>query len=210
VELCAEQEVDREKETEHETEFCDAFTGIVNRYYEKIFKFCFYALGGNRSFAEDCTQDIFLVLYERMGRLKDYDKIGGWLYKTADHISKQYAASARKERAVFVPPAFGGASVDTVAAGGEAPLDRIAAAHMQTEEDRIAEETAVDRAAAEIGKRLKPKDEQILELAFRQKHPLKEVAARLDISLSATKSRVSRLRQKISSIVRELLEEYPM
>ena len=183
-----------------------AFNGIVNRYYEKILKFCAYTLGGNRSAAEDCTQDIFLILYENMGRLKDYDKIGGWLYKTAGNISKQYAASLRKERAVFVPPAFGGASADT--AGGNAPsLDRVAAAHMQTEEDRIAEETAVDRAAAEIGKRLKPKDEQILELAFRQKKPLREVAARLDISLSAVKSRTSRLRQKINALARELLAD---
>ncbi|MDR2142932.1 MAG: sigma-70 family RNA polymerase sigma factor [Treponema sp.] len=169
-----------------------AFNGIVNRYYEKILKFCRYVLGGGA--AEDCTQDIFLILYENMGKLKDYDKIGGWLYKTAGNVSKQYAASMRKERAAFAFSAFDEASVDTVAAGST-----------QTEEERIAEETAVDRAAAEIEKRLGPRDEQILELAFRQKKPLKEVAARLNISLSAVKSRTSRLRQKISALARELL-----
>jgi DNA-directed RNA polymerase specialized sigma24 family protein len=53
---------------------------------------------------------------------------------------------------------------------------------------------------------LKPRDEEILELAFRQKRPLKEVAALLNISLSAAKSRASRLRQKISDLTKELLE----
>jgi RNA polymerase sigma factor (sigma-70 family) len=178
-----------------------AFNGIVARYYEKILKFCAYALGGDLSSAGDCTQDIFLILYENMARLKDYDKIGGWLYKTAGHIAKQYAASLRKERKRFAAPAFdagdGERSIDTIAAGND----------IKTEEERTREERAITRAAAEIGKRLKPGDEQILELVFRQKRPLKEAAARLGLSLSAVKSRSSRLRQKIRAMARELLAD---
>jgi RNA polymerase sigma-70 factor (ECF subfamily) len=175
-----------------------AFNGIVTRYYERILKFCFFRLGGNLSAAEDCAQDIFLILYENMAGLKDYDKIGGWLYKTADNISKRYAASLRKERAKF-------AALFGTFGGGEA--DHIAAKTIRTEEERAAEEKAVDRAAAVIGKRLKPKDKQILELAFLQRLPLKEVAARFNISLSAAKSRTSRLRQKINALARELLAD---
>jgi RNA polymerase sigma factor (sigma-70 family) len=185
------------------TEQDAAFNGIVKRYYEKILKFCAYALGGNMSSAEDCTQDIFLILYGNMGRLKDYDKIGGWLYKTAGNISKQYAASLRKEREWF-----GGPSPIFGAGGGETYLDSITARdNIKSEEEQIAEEKAIVRAAAGIGKCLTPKDEQILKLAFREKHPLKEVAARLGISLSAAKSRTSRLRQKISILARELLTD---
>jgi RNA polymerase sigma-70 factor (ECF subfamily) len=180
-----------------------AFNGIIKGYYERILKFCAYALGGNLSAAEDCTQDIFLILYENMARLRDYDKIGGWLYKTAGHISKQYAASLRKERAKFATPSPVFETDD-----GKTPLDNIAVDNrVKTEEERVAEEKAITRAAAEIGKRLTPKDKQILELAFREKHPLKEVAARLGISLSATKSRTSRLRQKIGFLARELLAD---
>lgn len=181
-----------------------AFNGIVKQYYEKILKFCVYALGGNRTVAEDCTQDIFLILYENMPRLKDYERIGGWLYKTAGHIAKQYAASMRKDRKRFADTFPDTASE---AGDGETPLiERIAAGdRIKTEEEQIAEEQALQRAAAEIGKRLTPKDKQILELAFREKHPLKEVAARLDISLSAAKSRASRFRQKICGMARELL-----
>jgi RNA polymerase sigma factor (sigma-70 family) len=137
-----------------------------------------------------------------MGKLRDYDKIGGWLYKTAGNISKRYAASLQKERERFAAP-FGG-SDDS---GGEAPVDRIATETIKTEEEQIAEEKAAARAAAEIGKRLSPKDEKMLELAFRQKKPLKEVAARMGIGLSAAKSRVSRLRQKISVLTHELLTD---
>jgi RNA polymerase sigma-70 factor (ECF subfamily) len=175
-----------------------AFDGIVKRYYERILKFCAYTLGGSQSAAEDCTQDIFLILYERMPALKDYDKIGGWLYKTAGNISKQYAASLRKERAKFAA---------SPGSGGETPVDRIIAKETTSEEERIAEEKAIDRAAGEIRKCIKPLDERVLELAFRQKKPLKEVAAHLNISLSAVKSRSSRLRQKINALARELLAD---
>jgi RNA polymerase sigma-70 factor (ECF subfamily) len=181
------------------TERDAAFNGIVGRYYEKILRFCAYMLGGNRSAAEDCTQDIFLILYENMARLRDYGKIGGWLYKTADHVAKQYAAALRKERGRTAAPFAG---------DGETPLDRIAAGgSIKSEGEQAAEEKALARAAAEIGKRLKPGDEQLLELAFREKRPLKEVAARLNISLSAAKSRSSRLRQKVSALARELLAD---
>jgi RNA polymerase sigma-70 factor (ECF subfamily) len=180
-----------------------AFDGIFKGYYEKILKFCGYALGGNMSLAEDCTQDIFLILYENMPKLTDYDNIGGWLYKTAGNISKRYAASLRKERTKFAAP-----FVRSEDGCEESPLDSISAGKtIKSEAEQIAEEKAVDRAAAVIFKRLKPGDGQILELAFRQKKPLKEVAARLNISLSAVKSRASRLRQKISALARELLAD---
>jgi RNA polymerase sigma-70 factor (ECF subfamily) len=178
-----------------------AFNGIVKGYYERILKFCLFALGGNLSAAEDCTQDVFLILYENMAGLKDYDKIGGWLYKTADNISKRYAAALRKERAKFAAPFAHPED------GGETPVDRIIAKPLRTEAERITEEKAAARAAAVIGKRLRPRDKQILELAFRQKKPLKEAAALLGISLSAAKSRASRLRQKIGALARELLAD---
>jgi RNA polymerase sigma-70 factor (ECF subfamily) len=176
-----------------------AFNRIVRGYYERILKFCAYTLGGNLSAAEDCTQDIFLILYENMAKLRDYDKIGGWLYKTAGHISKRYAASLRKDRARFA--AAGGSPEE---GGG---VDRIAAGKITSEEERIAEERAIAGAAAAIGQRLGPKDEAVLDLAFRQKRPLKEVAAELGIGLSAAKSRTSRLRKKIGALARELLAE---
>jgi RNA polymerase sigma factor (sigma-70 family) len=179
-----------------------AFDDIVRRYYERILKFCCYALGGNRSAAEDCAQDIFLILYENMGKLKDYDKIGGWLYKTAGNLSKQHAATLRRERARFALPFAGSAFGDS-----EDPVENIAVENnAKTEAERIVEERNLARADGKIRQHLKPGDERVLEL-IREKLPLKEVAVRLNISLSAAKSRTSRLRQKIGALARELLAD---
>jgi len=184
----------------HEAEF----NGIVTRYYEKILKFCWYALGGNTGAAEDCAQDVFLVLYQNMAKLRDYDKIGGWLYKTASNITKQCAASLRRERkhTVCFPAYF-----ENGDASENIPAALVYTGGVPDEKARLAEEKAIETASASIAKQLKPSDERILCLAFQEKRPLKEVAALLDISLSAVKSRVSRLRQRITALAGELLEE---
>ena len=180
------------------------FNGIVTRYYEKILKFCWYALGGNTGAAEDCAQDVFLVLYQNMAKLRDYDKIGGWLYKTASNITKQCAASLRRERkhTVCFPAYF-----ENGDASENIPTALVYTGGVPDEKARLAEEKAIETASASIAKQLKPSDERILCLAFQEKRPLKEVAALLDISLSAVKSRVSRLRQRITALTGELLEE---
>lgn len=179
------------------------FDGIVRRYYERILKYCLYALGGNSGAAEDCAQDIFLILYESMGKLRDYDRIGGWLYKTAGNISKRYAAALRKERAAIFTPRF----APFGDGGGCEPLDNVPARPIKTEAEQAAGEKAVDLAAAAILGSLKPADGRILELAFRRKLPLKEVASLLGTGLSAVKSRVSRLRRKINALAHELLAD---
>jgi RNA polymerase sigma-70 factor (ECF subfamily) len=184
----------------HDTE-CN---GIVTRYYGKILKFCWYALGGNTDAAEDCAQDVFLVLYQNMAKLRDYDKIGGWLYKTASHKTKQYAALLRRERkhTMSLPGHFENGDVCE-----NIPAALVYSGGVPDEKARLAEEKAIDAAFAAIAKQLKPTDELILRLVFQEKRPLNEVAEQLNIGLSATKSRVSRLRQRITALAGELLEK---
>ena len=178
------------------------FNGVVMRYYKKILKFCWYALGGNNGAAEDCAQDVFLILYQNMAKLQDYDKIGGWLYKTASNKTKQYAALLRRERkhTVYYP-------LFSENPGENIPAALVYAGGEPDEKARLAEEKAIDAAFAAIAKQLKPADELILRLVFQERRPLKEAAALLNIGLSAAKSRVSRLRQRITALATELLEE---
>jgi len=188
----------------HNSAYEAEFNGIVTRYYEKILRFCWYALGGNASAAEDCVQDVFLILYQNMAKLRDYEKIGGWLYKTASNKTKQYAALLRRERkhTVYFPDYF-----DNGDAYENIPSALVYSGGGQNEEARLAGEKAVDSALAAIERQLKPADKLILRLVFQEKRPLKEAAATLGIGLSAAKSRVSRLRQRITALADELLEE---
>ena len=52
---------------------------IVNRYYNVILNYCKYKLNGNKTAAEDITQEVFFVLYRKRNHLKMGDNIKLWL-----------------------------------------------------------------------------------------------------------------------------------
>jgi RNA polymerase sigma-70 factor (ECF subfamily) len=68
------------------------FETFYQRFFGRIYKFVFYRVGGNREWARDLTQDIFLKAFEAFER---YDPARGevaWIYTIArNHISNAYA-----------------------------------------------------------------------------------------------------------------------
>jgi RNA polymerase sigma-70 factor (ECF subfamily) len=180
-----------------------AFDSIARQYYGKILSYCGYFLGGNRQAAEDCTQDIFIILYKRLDTLNNYEKIGGWLYKTAGNLVKQYAAAIRKEkkRRKSLPDFSGEGEFSCPLPESlryEEPFDRLSDEEM---EEKI-------RAGLEyIMGSLKKDEKEIWRIVFREKRPISDVALELFISPSAAKSRVARLRHKIMGLARCFFEK---
>lgn len=63
---------------------------IVNKYYNVILNYCKAKMNGNKSAAEDITQEVFLTLYQKINCLKLSENIKLWLYRTADNKIKAY------------------------------------------------------------------------------------------------------------------------
>jgi RNA polymerase sigma-70 factor (ECF subfamily) len=176
----------------------EAFDAIVARYYEKILSFCSYFFGGNRTLAEDCTQDIFIVLYNSMDKLQDYDKIGGWLYKTAGNLTKQYAAALKKEhKHTMHLPDF--SEIDEIV-----PDALVYEEFFENSEDS---EAKISSCTELIMKQLKEDELAVLRLSFGEKLSIQEVAEALHISGSAAKSRINRLRHKITGLAHDLMRK---
>ena len=74
------------------------FDGLVQKHYDNIHKFCYYRLQQDKYLAEDCAQEVFIILYNSMDKLYDLEKIDGWLYKTTDHLVKRAKVNAAKEK----------------------------------------------------------------------------------------------------------------
>ncbi len=66
------------------------FDEIVTRYYNVILNYCKYKLNGNKTAAEDVTQDVFFILYRKRNRITMGANIKLWLYRTADNQIKTY------------------------------------------------------------------------------------------------------------------------
>ena len=67
-------------------EVCEA---IINKYYSDIFKFCMNDLHDKQA-AEDCTQEVFLLLFQKREKLDFTEKLRSWLYESAQRICKNY------------------------------------------------------------------------------------------------------------------------
>lgn len=63
---------------------------IYREYYETVFRYCRVRLNGDLHAAQDCTQEVFLVLHKKLKKLVDLDSILPWLYQTADREIKNY------------------------------------------------------------------------------------------------------------------------
>jgi RNA polymerase sigma-70 factor (ECF subfamily) len=73
------------------------FGPIIERYKDAVFG---VSLARLRNFhdAEDVTQQVFLEAFERLGALKDHDRLGAWLRSIAIHQSINHLK--RKRRSV--------------------------------------------------------------------------------------------------------------
>ena len=66
------------------------FAEIMERYYKTIYKFCYLKLNGDSQAAEDCTQEVFLILYKKIDKIKKDENVKYWLLETASREVKKY------------------------------------------------------------------------------------------------------------------------
>lgn len=74
--------------------FENTFDEIAEQYYTSIFKYCCVKLSDEHS-AKDCTQEVFLILYKKMDKLKLSENIRAWLYRTADNVMRNHRKKNR-------------------------------------------------------------------------------------------------------------------
>lgn len=63
---------------------------LIEEYYGTVFRYCVSRLNGDISAAEDCTQEVFFLMYKRIHDLDLTKNILPWLYRTADHVIQTY------------------------------------------------------------------------------------------------------------------------
>jgi RNA polymerase sigma-70 factor, ECF subfamily len=79
----------------------DAFSTLVDRYYDRCARFAVRMLG-NRDDAEDALQATFLRAYRALGRYQERDKFSAWLYRILVNQCRSLAARRSHRERVFV------------------------------------------------------------------------------------------------------------
>lgn len=63
---------------------------LIESYYKPILGYCCIRLNGDIQGAEDCTQEVMLVLHKKINQLDLSKDIRPWLYAVADKEIKAY------------------------------------------------------------------------------------------------------------------------
>lgn len=76
-----------------------AFEELVNRYQKPVFRVA-YRMVGQKEEAEDLVQEVFIHLYQKIGRFDPTKKFKPWLYRVA--VNTCISRLRRKQKVVFL------------------------------------------------------------------------------------------------------------
>jgi RNA polymerase sigma-70 factor (ECF subfamily) len=79
----------------------DAYTRLVNRYYERCARYAVRMLG-SRDDAEDALQATFIRAYRALDKYQERDRFSAWLYRILMNQCRSVAARRAHRERVFV------------------------------------------------------------------------------------------------------------
>lgn len=200
------KEGNRIERTNHhsKTEKDEIFSGLIEKHYKSVYYFCYKKLNLNPSEAKDCTQEIFCTLYKKMDGLYDFDKIGPWLYRTANHHVKKILAKWSFENKKLIHFRFDG-DVEDVAEYPSAFLS------YEEDIDQLLESPLdVEECKKKVLAALSLEEMTLWYLFFIEKKCQKDISTILHISQAAVKSRVLRLKSKLNKQIEIIMSEREM
>lgn len=158
----------------------DEFEGLVDQYYQALYRFGF-SLAKNPDRAADLVQQTFVIWAQKGHQLKDRSKAKTWLFTT---LYREHLGNARKSQR---HPELEISEVEH-----ELPVG----------EDESGRQMDARRAVSLLGQ-LEETFRAPLTLFYLQQHSYKEIAEVLDVPMGTVMSRISRgkeqLRRKMSS-----------
>ena len=153
-----------------------AFSLILRAYETPVFNYVLRLVGGNRSLAEDLTQEVFLRVYQGLPKFSLRSKFTTWLFQvTKNRVLDELRASERRPRSVV--------AIDDIA-----PLEVLDAPI-----ERLEEIDALWRAIEDLSTDLK------MALLLRDVVGLSytEIADSLEITLATVKWRIYKAREEV-------------
>tara|TARA_R110002153_G_scaffold1248_2_gene6251 strand:- start:1492 stop:2115 length:624 start_codon:yes stop_codon:yes gene_type:complete len=154
------------------------FGELYDRYSKLVYNKCLGFAKSNKE-AEDLTQDVFLMLYVKLGSFKGTSKFSTWLYSFTYNFCVNYV-NRNKERKIN----DNSVKFDTQE---EVPVDVTDNLLLQMQVDKL-------KKALEL---IAPEDKTLLLLKYQDGASIKELEDVLEIKSSAIKMRLKRAKAKV-------------
>jgi RNA polymerase sigma-70 factor, ECF subfamily len=167
----------------------EAYSELVNRYQNEVRSLARAIVRSHQS-AEDLSQDAFIKAFHSLSDLKEPEKFGGWICTILRHTALDFLRASKNM-----------ASLETLQEEGFEPkleAPELGASVLEAHEE---ESRALDAL-----KNLREDYREIIVLKHVEKLSYKEIAKRLNMSVSAVGEKLSRVR----SLLKRRLEKLPV
>lgn len=165
-----------------------AFTALIDRYREKVWRVCWRLMGGQHD-AEDAAQEVFVRLFFERGKFAGRSTYSTWLHGVAIRTCLMLRRSRSRRQRREGP-------------GGDEQI----ATHADTQ---ASGSNAVD-ASHDIHKLLEGLDEEdraLVLMRFGESHDYEQLAEMFGTTAGACRMRISRIREKLSAKAGRLFGE---
>ncbi|MFA6186305.1 MAG: sigma-70 family RNA polymerase sigma factor [Phycisphaerae bacterium] len=167
----------------------DAFGGIVTKYQSLICAIT-YSATGDMALSEDMAQETFVNAWKNLRQLKDLSKFRAWLCSIARNIILNHL---RAEKQNLFERGASMNNFDNVPHNGSEPIDTAI-----SKERELIVRQAIQRIPEEY--------REPLVLFYREDKSVREVAAQLELSEEAVRTRLSRARLMLKNEVEMMIE----
>ena len=175
----------------------NAFAQLVKKYQRSVHALAWRKVG-DFHIAEEVTQDTFLLVYKKLGTLKDPHRFEGWLYRIA---SRQCHAWLRKKRM----------QTQSLEETDSNLIDQMSYSEYIAEEQAKAATEAQRSIVHKLLARLQESERTVVTLHYFGEMTCEEISRFLGVSASTVKSRLRRARlrlRKAEPMIREALEGF--
>ena len=174
----------------------EAFTPIVHRYQERIYKLI-YRWVRHHEAAEDLCQEVFLKAWQALPRFKRGSLIYSWLYRIAVNCCKDYL---RKQKRQFV------FACEELPDNAD---DVLQMTQRQSGPDETLETEELRGIINQCVRQLPFHQRHVFCLYYRDGLPIKEIASRLNKAEGTIKTHLRNARQKLQHMLRPYLQDEP-
>lgn len=157
--------------------------------YADLLKYATYKLGGDEGAADGCIQDMLLIALDNARLVSRHKNIEGWFFKTLNNMIKR-CFKAQNSKYSFI---------DIENAISLLPYE------LPSFDEPDMSDADIKRIKDDCLSELSESELELYSLFYVEKKTSKEIAEKLNVSDQAVRMRLSRLREKLRTIIAQKL-----
>lgn len=178
-----------------------AFNELVRAYERRVFALILRMLGGNRSEAEEVSQEVFVQVFKAIGTFRGDSKLSTWIYRIAVNLCKNRSKYLKVRRE--------GQKDELEAVAEHTNLGESTSANVGRIErpDEALAGKQIERIVQEAIMQLEPTFRECLVLRDVEELSYEEIEAITGLAAGTVKSRIFRARAQLREIVEARMGE---